>query len=74
MKIAFIGLGNMGLPMAKNLVNAGYEVCGLNRSKSREDHFSEAGGHTGYTVRELAQQSDVVMTCLPLPADVEQVF
>ncbi|ALS21885.1 NAD(P)-dependent oxidoreductase [Paenibacillus naphthalenovorans] len=74
MKVAFIGLGNMGLPMSKNLVKANYEVYGLNRSKGREQLFAEAGGKTGYSLPELARIADVMMTCLPFPADVEEVF
>ncbi|OXM85495.1 NAD(P)-dependent oxidoreductase [Paenibacillus rigui] len=74
MKLAFIGLGNMGLPMARNLVKAGYEVYGINRSKGREESFAEFGGKVGLSLKELAQQADVIMTCLPMPADVEQMF
>ncbi len=74
MKLAFIGLGNMGLPMAKNLVNAGYEVYGKNRSKNPEEAFAAAGGKTGLSLKELAQETDVIMTCLPLPKDVEEVL
>ncbi|WP_240416049.1 NAD(P)-dependent oxidoreductase [Paenibacillus periandrae] len=74
MKLAFIGLGNMGLPMARNLVKAGYEVYGINRSKGREIAFAESGGKIGLSLKELAQQADVIMTCLPMPADVEQMF
>ncbi|WP_248930671.1 NAD(P)-dependent oxidoreductase [Paenibacillus hamazuiensis] len=74
MKLAFIGLGNMGLPMARNLVKAGYEVYGKNRSQGREAAFAESGGKIGLSLKELAQQADVIMTCLPMPADVEQMF
>ncbi len=74
MKIVFIGLGNMGLPMATNLVNAGYSVIGINRSKGKEQTFKERGGITGYTVREAAATADIVLTCLPLPEDVEKVY
>jgi 3-hydroxyisobutyrate dehydrogenase len=74
MKLAFIGLGNMGLPMANNLVKAGYEVYGVNRSKGKEERFAAAGGKTGLTIQELARDVDVIMTCLPMPADVEQMY
>lgn len=74
MQLAFIGLGNMGGPMAENLLKAGYEVGGLNRSKGRERAFAEVGGRVGRTLSELAAEVDVVMTCLPLPEDVEHVY
>jgi 3-hydroxyisobutyrate dehydrogenase len=74
MKLAFIGLGNMGFPMSRNLVNAGYDVYGLNRSKQREYEFDKAGGLIGKSIKELANEMDVIMTCLPLPSDVEGVY
>lgn len=73
-KIGFIGLGNMGLPMARNLIKAGYEVYGVNRSKAAEEQLEAFGGHTGHTVADLASHMDLIMTCLPLPADIEQVY
>lgn len=73
-KIGFIGLGNMGLPMATNLVKAGFEVYGLNRSKGAEEKFAQAGGKTGLTRARLAAEMDMVITCLPMPADVEAVY
>ena len=74
MKVGFIGLGHMGLPMAANLVRAGYETYGLNRSKGKEQAFAAQGGKTGYTLPELVREVDVVMTCLPLPEDVREVY
>lgn len=74
MKLAFIGLGNMGFPMSHNLVNAGYSVYGVNRSKQRENEFEKIGGFVGKTIKELANEMDVIMTCLPLPSDVEDVY
>lgn len=74
MKVGFIGLGNMGLPMAKNLVKANFDVVGKNRSKGKEDLFVEAGGKAGMSIAEMAKELDVILTCLPLPADVEAVY
>ncbi len=74
MKVGFIGLGNMGLPMAKNLVKANFEVVGKNRSKGKEDLFIEAGGKAGMSVAEMAKELDVILTCLPLTADVEAIY
>jgi 3-hydroxyisobutyrate dehydrogenase len=74
LKLAFIGLGNMGFPMSRNLVNAGYSVYGVNRSKQRENEFEKIGGFVGKTIKELANEMDVIMTCLPLPSDVEDVY
>ncbi|MFC0331551.1 NAD(P)-binding domain-containing protein [Paenibacillus sepulcri] len=74
MKIGFVGLGTMGLPMAVNLLKAGFEVYGKNRSSGREQQFASQGGRTGLSLAELAAQMDVIITCLPLPSDVEEVY
>ncbi|RSL31035.1 NAD(P)-dependent oxidoreductase [Salibacterium salarium] len=73
-KLAFIGLGNMGMPMARNLVQAGYYVYGLNRSKGKEKTFQELGGQAAESLSYIAENADVIMTCLPQPADVEQML
>ncbi|OMF23228.1 3-hydroxyisobutyrate dehydrogenase [Paenibacillus sp. FSL H8-0548] len=74
MKVGFIGLGNMGLPMAKNLIKAGFEVYGVNRSQAAEEKLEEAGGRRGPAIAELAAKMDIILTCLPMPADVEKVY
>ncbi|RAP77029.1 NAD(P)-dependent oxidoreductase [Paenibacillus montanisoli] len=74
MKIGFIGLGNMGLPMAINIKKAGFEVYGKNRSAGKEEEFKAQGGKTGLTLSEMASQLDIIVTCLPMPADVEEVY
>lgn len=73
-KIGFIGLGNMGLPMAENLIKAGCEVYGLNRSKAAEDRLAALGGRIGFGRARLAAEMDLIVTCLPMPADVEEVY
>ncbi|SFJ34423.1 3-hydroxyisobutyrate dehydrogenase [Paenibacillus sp. UNC496MF] len=74
MKVGFVGLGNMGFPMALNLMKAGFEVYGKNRSQGKEQAFAAKGGRTGLSLAGLAARMDVVLTCLPLPADVEGVY
>lgn len=73
-KLGFIGLGNMGMPMAHNLIKAGYEVYGFNRSKGKEKTFEEFGGKAGLEMTGLVESVDVVMTCLPMPDDVERII
>lgn len=74
MKAGFIGLGRMGLPMAINLNKAGFEVHGKNRSPGKEKTFQDAGGQIAESVGWLAQHTDVIFTCLPLPQDVKDVY
>jgi 2-hydroxy-3-oxopropionate reductase len=71
--VGFIGLGIMGKPMARNLINAGYRVIALNRSRGPVDELVAQGASTAATPREVAAQSDVVITMLPDSPDVESV-
>lgn len=74
MKAGFVGLGRMGLPMAINLHKAGFEVYGKNRSAGKEKSFQDAGGQIAESLSWMAQQVEVIFTCLPLPQDVEDVY
>ncbi|MEX5271419.1 2-hydroxy-3-oxopropionate reductase [Kocuria sabuli] len=71
--VTVIGLGIMGLPMAKNLVAAGYDVVGHNRSQDRIDQLVEAGGKGASSVAESVREADVVITMVPDSPDVEAV-
>ena len=72
--VGFVGLGIMGLPMAKNLVDAGFPVVGHNRSREPVEELVEYGGEGAETAQEAAERSDVVVTCLPDTAVVEAVM
>ena len=50
-RIGFIGLGNMGLPMAQNLIKAGHSVVGLDVSKAQVDKLLAAGGTAADSVK-----------------------
>lgn len=71
--IAIIGLGIMGLPMAKNLVKAGYEVTGFNRSQEPIDALVEAGGTGATSIADAVKDADVILTMVPDSPDVEGV-
>ena len=71
--IGFVGLGIMGLPMAKNLVDAEYQVVGYNRSEEPTEELVGYGGEDGGSPAGVAEQSDVVLLCLPDSPDVENV-
>jgi 2-hydroxy-3-oxopropionate reductase len=72
-RIGFIGLGIMGGPMAANLVRAGFEVVGYNRSRAAVDKLVALGGHAADSVAEAARGAGVVITMLPDSPDVEAV-
>ena len=71
--IAFIGLGIMGLPMAVNLVKAGFNVTGYNRSDAAGDKLAAAGGTKAASLAEAVAGADVVITMLPDSPDVQAV-
>ena len=73
MRIGFIGLGIMGGPMAANLVAAGYDVAGYNRSAAKRERLAAAGGTAVTSVAEAVRDADVVITMLPDSPDVEAV-
>ena len=56
-KIAFIGLGIMGAPMAANLVKAGFEVTGYNRSPARVEQLVAAGGQASSAAPDRRRSS-----------------
>jgi 2-hydroxy-3-oxopropionate reductase len=71
--IGFIGLGIMGRPMARNLLKAGYPLVVHSRSRGPVDEIAGAGAKIGTSPRDVAAQSDVLITMLPNSPDVEQV-
>jgi 3-hydroxyisobutyrate dehydrogenase-like beta-hydroxyacid dehydrogenase len=73
MKIAFIGLGNMGLPMASNLMRAGHEMVFYNRTRSRAEELKKTGGRVAATPAEAAATAEVAITMLADDAAVESV-
>jgi 2-hydroxy-3-oxopropionate reductase len=71
--IAFIGLGIMGGPMAANLVKAGHDVTGYNRSAPAVERLAEAGGKGADSVAAAVSGAEVVITMVPDSGDVEAV-
>lgn len=70
MRVAFLGLGIMGRPMAANLVKAGHEVAAWNRSPGKE----VPGARAAATPREAAEGAEVIWICVSDTAAVEQVL
>lgn len=74
MRVLFAGLGNMGGPMAKNLLSQGVSVTVYNRSAPATDWFSTHGATVASSPSEGAQEADVIMTMLSDDRAVEQVL
>ncbi|MFC7328996.1 2-hydroxy-3-oxopropionate reductase [Marinactinospora rubrisoli] len=73
-RVAFIGLGTMGMPMAVNLVKAGFQVTGYNRSPQKTERFAAQGGAAADSVAAAVRGADAVITIVPDSPDVEAVL
>ena len=72
--VGFIGLGNMGGPMAVNLIKAGHQVKGYDLSQAAIANFTESGGNSVASAQDAARDVDVVVTMLPAGAHVRAVY
>jgi 2-hydroxy-3-oxopropionate reductase len=72
--IAFVGLGIMGAPMAAHLVDAGFDVVGMNRSPAAVERLVEKGGRGAASIGEAVQDADIVAVMVPDSPDVQEVL
>ncbi|WP_373893265.1 NAD(P)-dependent oxidoreductase [Virgibacillus natechei] len=72
--LGFVGLGNMGLPMSKNLITAGYQVYGLDINEKAVEAFQQEGGNIGPSLEAISDKVDIIMTSLPSPQVVENTY
>ena len=72
--IGFIGLGNMGAPMAANLVGAGHQVTGFDLVPGAMEALATKGGHGVASAAEAAAAGDIVITMLPAGPQVRSVY
>ena len=73
-QITFIGLGNMGAPMAKNLVNADHDVTVFDLNQDAVSALETHGAKTASTARDAVQNAEVVITMLPAAKHVMSVY
>jgi 2-hydroxy-3-oxopropionate reductase len=71
--VGFIGLGIMGAPMAANLVKAGFDVVGYNRTPDKVQALLEQGGRGAEGIADAVRGADIVVTMLPDSPDVQEV-
>ncbi|MGB3293163.1 MAG: NAD(P)-dependent oxidoreductase [Phormidesmis sp.] len=74
MNIAFVGLGTMGAPMVRNLLQAGHLVTVHNRTRAKEQSLVEAGAIAANSPQQAAATADIVITCVSDSPDVEAVL
>ena len=74
MKIGFIGTGLMGLPMAKNILKAGYNLKAFNRSQNKAAPLKDQGAEISSSIKEAVSDSDVVITMLTDDNAVDEIM
>ncbi len=72
--IGFVGTGVMGKSMAGHLIDKGYEVNVYNRTKSKADDLVEKGATWCDTIATLSEKSDIIISIVGYPKDVESIF
>src|SRR5260370_6848422 len=72
--IGFIGLGNMGAPVAANLIKAGHQVTGFDVVPRAAEALVEKGGHAAASAAEAAAAGELVITMLPAGAPGRLVY
>ena len=72
-KVGFIGLGLMGKPMARNLMQAGYELTVHNRSRAAVEELAGEGATAADSPKEVAAASGITITMLPGPGEIREI-
>nr|WP_263313412.1 NAD(P)-dependent oxidoreductase [Mammaliicoccus sp. Marseille-Q6498] len=72
--IGFVGTGVMGKSMAEHLIHAGYTVNVFNRTKSKADSLVAIGANWYDTISQLSENSDVIISMVGYPKDVESIY
>src|SRR5581483_10274669 len=72
-KAGFIGLGSMGLPIATNLLRAGFDVTGFDSRAERIFEFTRIGGMAAASIAEIAAANDVIGVCVDADDEVLSV-
>lgn len=73
LKVGFIGMGIMGIPMSLNILNAGYDVMVYNRTRDKTSELEIAGAKTASSLAEIARWSDIIILMLTGPEAVNAV-
>jgi 3-hydroxyisobutyrate dehydrogenase len=73
-KVAFIGMGTMGAPMALNILKAGYPVTVHNRTREKEAAAAAAGAQRAASPVEAARAAEIIITCVSDTPDVERII
>ena len=73
-KIGFIGTGLMGLPMATNILKAGYNLKAFNRTKKKAEPLKKFGGEIANTIKDIVQNSNIIITMLTDDKAIDEIM
>jgi 3-hydroxyisobutyrate dehydrogenase len=73
-KVGFIGLGNMGLPMAQNLLKADFAVAGFDLNAQATEKLAASGGNRANSLADACKDAEVVITMLPAGEQVREIY
>jgi 3-hydroxyisobutyrate dehydrogenase len=72
--VGFIGVGNMGNPMAGNVLKAGFPMTVFDKSTKAMENLVKGGAKAAASVDDVVKAADVILTCLPMSPDVEGLY
>jgi 3-hydroxyisobutyrate dehydrogenase len=72
--VGFIGVGNMGNPMAANVLKAGFPMTVFDKNPQAMENLVQAGGKRAASARDVADAAEIVLTSLPASPDVEDLY
>jgi 3-hydroxyisobutyrate dehydrogenase len=72
--VGFIGVGNMGNPMAGNVLKGGFVFTVFDKSPRAMENLVKAGAKRGASAKDVVERSEIVLTCLPASPDVEALY
>ena len=72
--VGFIGVGNMGNPMASNILKNGFKMKVFDKVPKTMENLVQAGAQRAASAREVVEGSEIVLTCLPASPDVEALY
>ena len=73
-KLGFIGIGYMGRPIARRLLESGFKLTAYDRNHSKSEELIQYGGKVAQSLSELSSSCDVVLSCLPSDEDVLDIY
>src|SRR5437660_11102749 len=72
--VGFIGVGNMGNPMASNILKNGFKMKVFDKVPKPMENLVQAGAQRAASAREVVEGSEIVLTCLPTSPDVAALY